>query len=120
MTEGDSKGDGIVSLLIEAHLRLLDLAGAVNVKINPNLNGLPGGDAAEKLLNGGAGFGLLAAVAVFILGAAQWGWGTNHNNYAQAVEGKGRMLKGAAGAFAVGAAAAVINFFYSAGTGVTP
>ena len=109
-----------MSLLIEAQLRLLDLAAAVNVKVNPDMNGLPVVDAAQKLINGGAGFALLACVAVGLIGAAQWGWGSHHSNYAQATEGKSRMLKGAGGAFAVGACAAVVNFFYSAGTGVTP
>ncbi len=109
-----------MSLLYEAKVRLLELEAAVNVKVNPDLNGLPGGDAAQKLINGGAGFALLACVAVALIGAAQWGWGTHNNHYALANEGKGRMLKGAGGAFAVGACAAVINFFYSAGTGVTP
>lgn len=103
-----------------ANLRLLEVVAALHVKVNPDPSGLPGGEAAQKLLNGGAAFGLLACAGVAIIGAAQWGFGTRSNNYSQADDGKGRILKGAAGAFGIGACAAVINFFYNAGSGVTP
>jgi hypothetical protein len=105
-----------VSLLQLAKLRLLDAVAAVNV--TPNPSGIPGGDAAQKLINGGAAFALMACVGVFIVGAAQWGWAKNAGNYSQADDGKGRMLKGVGGAFAIGAAAAVVNFFFNAGSAV--
>jgi hypothetical protein len=104
-----------VSLLQSAQLHL-EIFAAVNV--TPNLNGLPGGDAAQKLLNGGAGFGLLACLGAFVWGGAQWGFGSRSNNYSQADDGKTRMIKGVAGAFGIGAAAAVVNFFFNAGSAV--
>lgn len=107
-----------MSLLLTAQLLLVEAAAKVTV--NPNSGGLPGGAAAQKLINGLAGFGLMACVVALLWGAAQWGFGSRSNNYAQADDGKSRMLKGAAGAFGIGAAAAVINFFFSAGSGVTP
>lgn len=99
-----------------AYLYLIEAAQKVSV--NPNSSGLPGGPAAQKILNGAAGFALLACVGVVIWGAGQWGFGSKSNNYAQADDGKTRMLKGAGGAFGVGAAAAVINFFFDAGSAV--
>jgi hypothetical protein len=105
-----------VSLLQAAQLHLLEAFAAVSV--TPNLSGLPGGDAAQKLLNGGAGFGLLACLGAFVWGGAQWGFGSRSNNYSQADDGKTRMLKGVAGAFGIGAAAAVVNFFFNAGSAV--
>jgi hypothetical protein len=105
-----------VSLLHAANLYLLEVFAAVSV--SPNSGGLPGGDAAQKLLNGAAAFGLLACVGTVIIGAAQWGFGSRSSNYSQADDGKTRMLKGVGGAFGIGAAAAVINFFFGAGTAV--
>jgi len=105
-----------VSLLGLAQLHLLQAAAKVSV--NPDSSGLPGGAAAQKLVNGLAGFGLLACAGAVIWGAAQWGFASRSNNYSQADDGKTRMLKGVAGAFAIGAAAALINFFFNAGTAV--
>ena len=105
-----------MSFLQLAKLQLLEVVAAVNV--SPNPSGIPGGDAAQKLLNGGAAFGLLACVGTVIIGAAQWGFGSRSSNYSQADDGKTRMLKGVGGAFGIGAAAAVINFFFNAGSAV--
>ena len=92
---------------------------AARVTVNPDAGGLPGAGAFQKLLNGAAALALLACVAAFVIGAAQWGFGSRSQNYSQAADGKERMLKSAAGAFGIGAVAAVINFFYKAGTGVS-
>jgi hypothetical protein len=105
-----------VSFLQLAKLQLLEVVAAVNV--SPNPSGIPGGDAVQKLLNGGAAFGLLACVGTVIIGAAQWGFGSRSSNYSQADDGKTRMLKGVGGAFGIGAAAAIINFFFNAGSAV--
>lgn len=101
-----------------ASIHLFLLTAASQVSVNPNSTGLPGGQAAQKIINGAAGFGLMACVGAVLWGAAQWGFGSRSNNYAQADDGKSRMLKGVGGAFGIGAAAAVINFFFNAGTGV--
>lgn len=94
------------------------LTAAEKVQVNPDPGGLPGSGAAQKLLNGGAALGLLACVGTFVIGAAQWGFGSRAQNYSQATDGRERMLKSLGGAFAIGAVAAVVNFFYTAGTGV--
>lgn len=107
-----------MSYLDLANLYLLQLIAKVDVKVNPNLDALPGGSAAQKLLNGVAGFGLLYAAGKFILGAAQWSFGSRNGNFGHADEGKSRMLGGVGTAFAIGAAAAVVNFFFGAGTTV--
>ena len=94
------------------------LTAAEKVAVNPNPGGLPGSDAFQKLLNGAAALALLACVGAFVIGAAQWGFGSRGQNYSQATDGRERMLKSLGGAFGIGAVAAVINFFYTAGTGV--
>jgi hypothetical protein len=98
----------------QAHL----FAAASKVTVNPESSALPGLDAIHKLVNGLAALGLLACVAAFVVGAGQVGFGNHSNNYSQAADGKERMLKSLGGAFAIGAVAAVINFFYNAGSGV--
>ncbi|HEX8752240.1 MAG TPA: hypothetical protein VF731_02385 [Solirubrobacterales bacterium] len=107
-----------MSLISSVHLLLL--TAATKVSVNPDPGGLPGGDAAQKLINGAAAFGLMACLGAFLWGGAQWGLGSRSNNYSQADDGKSRMLKGVGGAFGIGAAAAVINFFFNAGSGVHP
>lgn len=93
-------------------------AEKLNVNVNPDPGGLPGIGAFQKLLNGAAAAAMIACAFGFLLGAGQWAIGSRSSNYSQAADGKERLLKSAAGAFAVGAVAAVINFFYVAGTGV--
>ena len=105
-----------MSLLQAANLYLLQAAAKVSV--TPDSGGLPGGEAAQKLINGAAGFGLMACVGAVLWGAAQWGFGSRSGNYSHADDGKTRMLKGVGGAFGIGAAAALINFFFNAGSGV--
>lgn len=88
---------------------------AAAVKVNPNPDALPGMPTAEKLVNGGAAFIILACVAGALFGIGQWVLGTRHGNVGQADAGKSRVLAAVLGAFAVGALAAIINFFVSAG-----
>lgn len=91
---------------------------AEKINVNPDPGALPGIGAFQKLLNGAAAAAMIACAFGFLLGAGQWAIGSRSSNYSQAADGKERLLKSAAGAFAVGAVAAVINFFYVAGTGV--
>lgn len=88
------------------------------VKVKPNPNGLPGTPALEKLINGLAAITLLACVAAVLIGAAQWALGSKSNNYSHASDGKQKVLYGLLGAFVVGGAAALINFFYNSGAAV--
>lgn len=106
-----------MSVLQTVHFQLTEIAAAVSVKPNPS--GLPGVEALQKIVNGAAALGLLACVGAFVWGAAQWGFGSRANNYSQASDGRERMLKSVGGAFAIGSVAAVINFFYNAGSGVS-
>jgi hypothetical protein len=106
----------VVSALEKVQFHLTELLAAVSV--SPNPNGLPGVSALQKLLNGAAALALMACLAAFVIGAAQWGFGKNSGNYSHAADGRERMLKSAGGAFCIGAVAAVINFFYNAGSTV--
>jgi Family of unknown function (DUF6112) len=98
------------------HLHLVELAAAVSV--NPEQGRLPGLESFQKLLNGAARLAILACVAAFVIGAGQWAFGNRAHNYSQSADGRERMLKALAGAFAIGAVAAFVNFFYDAGAAV--
>jgi TRAP-type C4-dicarboxylate transport system permease small subunit len=91
---------------------------AADVSVNPNSDSLPGTDAFQKLLNGFAKLALLACLGGFLLGAAQWALGNRSNNYSQASDGKGRLMISLLGAFAIGASAVMINYFFGAGSAV--
>jgi NhaP-type Na+/H+ or K+/H+ antiporter len=102
---------------LAAFVRLqIALNAAVSVKPNPN--GLPGIPALQKLVDGLAAVALLGCVAGVLIGAAQWALGSRSNNYSHASDGKSKVLYGLLGAFVIGAAAAIINFFYSSGSAV--
>lgn len=96
----------------------LQIAAASAVHVKPNPNGLPGTPALEKLVDGLAAVALLGCVAGVLIGAAQWALGSRSNNYSHASDGKSKVLYGLLGAFVIGAAAAIINFFYSSGSAV--
>jgi Family of unknown function (DUF6112) len=91
---------------------------AQEIHVRPNPEGLPGIPALQKLVNGLAAVALLGCAAAVVLGAAQWALGSRSNNYSHASDGKSKVLYGLLGAFVVGAAAAIVNFFYTSGSAV--
>lgn len=95
---------------------LVTLAQRVN--LNPDPGNLPGGDVLQNLTNGIAGFALIFCLIGLVLSAGLWALGSNSNNYQQTFVGKRGFAVCAMGSLLIGAAAAIINFFYSAGTGV--
>ena len=94
------------------------LLSSAAVKVNPNSNALPGMPAAEKLVDGLAAFILLGCAVGALLGIGQWVLGSRTNNYSQADSGRSKVAIAAGGAFLVGALAAIINFFVTAGGAV--
>ncbi len=94
------------------------LSALANVSVKPNPHALPGTSAIEKLIDGLAAFALLACVGGVLIGAAQWALGSKSGNYSHASDGRSKVMYGLLGAFVIGAAAAIINFFYSSGSAV--
>lgn len=91
---------------------------AQRVNLNPDPGELPGGDVLQSLTNGIAGFALIFCLIGLVLSAGLWALGSNSNNYQQTFVGKRGFAVCAMGALLIGAAAAIINFFYGAGQGV--
>lgn len=91
---------------------------AQKVNLNPDPGKLPGGDVLQSLTNGLAGFALIFCLIGLVASAGLWALGSNSNNYQQTFAGKRGLAVCAIAALLIGAAAAIINFFYGAGQGV--
>lgn len=91
---------------------------AQRVNLNPDPDGLPGGDVLQELTDGIAGFSLVVCLIGLVLGAAMWGIGSTSSNYQQTFVGKRAFAVSALAALLIGGAAAIINFFYGAGQSI--
>lgn len=100
------------ALLLRTSLRM------VAISTRPDPSGLPGGAAMQRLLNGLVFDGLLACVAAIVFGAATWFVGSHTGNFAAAVGGRRAVVAGMVGALLIGAAAAIVNFFFAADSAV--
>jgi hypothetical protein len=88
------------------------------VKLTPDLSALPGGAALQQLVNGLAGWALLAALGALVVGAVAWALGAHAHNVNQAAAGRRAVLTAGAAALIIGAAPELINFFFSFGKSV--
>jgi hypothetical protein len=82
-----------------------------DVDITPNRNGLPGVDAAIRIVGALLTFGLIAAVAGVAIGAMVWAVGSHSSNPHYASRGKMGVLVSAGAAILVGSAVTIANFF---------
>jgi hypothetical protein len=96
------------------------LASAANPvpQVTPDASALPGGAALQVLIDGLAFYALAVSVAVLIGGAAAWAVGSNTGNVEWATNGKRATVVSACAAVLVGAASALVRFFYGLGTQV--
>ncbi|MHB8318049.1 MAG: DUF6112 family protein [Acidimicrobiales bacterium] len=89
-----------------------------NVTLSPNTGALPGGATLQQLTNGIGGWALVLSLVGLVIGAAAWALGAHSQNYHQSFSGKRAVLISGLAALLIGAAPALINFFFHAGTGV--
>jgi hypothetical protein len=89
------------------------------VSVTPDGGALPGTAQLQSLVNGLAFWGLLACVGVLLAGSAFWAGGSRSSNYGAVANGKSMVFGGAVGAALIGGAAAIVNFFYTVGQGVS-
>lgn len=85
------------------------------IQLSPSATGLPGGSVLQGLVNGLGWWGLIAALAGLVIGAATWALGAHTNNYQHATTGRRAVLVSAAAALVIGAAPTLLNFFFAAG-----
>jgi hypothetical protein len=89
------------------------------VTVEPNPGGLPGGDAVQNLVGGIAYYALIVVVAAFLAGMALMAFGSLSSNPRSSALGKATAVVSLLAAFGIGAAAAIVNFFYNSGGGVS-
>ncbi len=97
-------------------MEMLIVAQKVSLRPDPGI--LPGGEVLQDLTNGIAGFALIFCLVGLVAGAGLWAIGSNSNNYQQTFTGKRAFAISTLAALLIGAAAAIINFFYGAGQSV--
>ncbi len=90
----------------------------LDVSLNPNPGALPGGNALQQLADGLGGWALIACLLGLVVGAALWALGAHSQNYGQAYVGRRAVLVSVGAALLIGAAPALINFFFHLGLGV--
>lgn len=89
-----------------------------DVSLVPDTGNLPGGAVLQHLTDGLGGWALLATLAGLVVGAGIWALGSHAQNYQHAYVGRRTVLVSGLAALLVGAAPALVNFFFHAGQGV--
>lgn len=98
---------------------LIHLVGAGAFDFNATAKAtLPGASTAEKLVSGIMFYSLVFCLVGLVLSAGMWAVGAFSNNYTQSVNGKKGFLICAGSALAIGAAKALVQYFYNEGSGV--
>jgi len=91
---------------------------AYDLQINPDPSGVPGTQAFQRLINGMAVY-VIGLLGVGLMGGgAFWALGHHSGNYRASEAGKMAIITSLVGAFVVGGAAALVNFFVHAGGGI--
>jgi hypothetical protein len=89
-----------------------------NVNLSPSLTSLPGSSALLSFANGIAAWALVGCLIALLVGAALWAIGSHSQNMHQSMSGRRAVLTSIVAALLVGAAPALINFFFNTGVGV--
>lgn len=76
---------------------------------------LPGTPQLQQLIDGFGTWALMAALAGMLIGAAVWALGHHSSNYQQSASGRKGLLVSVIAALVVGAAPALVNFFFGLG-----
>ncbi len=72
----------------------------------------------QNLMNGLQFWALALALVGLVIGAAAWALGSHGQNYQQTFVGRRAVLISGLAALLIGAGPGIVNFFYTAGTGV--
>jgi hypothetical protein len=90
----------------------------VDVTLTPDPGQLPGGATLQQLTNGIGGWALILSLVGLVVGAAAWALGAHSQNYQQSYIGRRTVLVSGLAALLIGAAPAIINFFFHTGQAV--
>jgi Mn2+/Fe2+ NRAMP family transporter len=81
------------------------------VTAHPDLQGLPGSNVLQQLVNGAQAWALVIALLGAFVGAGLWAVASHSHNHHYAARGRMAALVSAAAALIVGAAPGLVNFF---------
>lgn len=87
--------------------------GAVTAK--PNLQGLPGSNVLQQLVNGVEAWALVITLLGAFIGAGLWAVASHTHNHHYAARGRMAALVSGAAALVIGAAPGLVNFFATLG-----
>ena len=94
------------------------VAEAPGLSVNPSPSSLPGATQLQTLIDGLGFWALLAALAGMLIGAVLWAVGHHSSNYQQAYSGRKGVVVSGAAAMVIGAAPALVRFFFNLGNQV--
>jgi len=97
---------------------LMALSGGI-VNLTPDPGGIPGAATIQSIANGIGWWALLLSLLGLVIGAATWALGSHSNNYQYATTGRRAVIVSGLAALIIGAAPALVNFFFSAGQRVS-
>ena len=86
------------------------------VTAHPDLQGLPGSNVLQQLVNGAEAWALVIALLGVFIGAGLWAVASHSHNHHYAARGRMAAAVSGASALIVGAAPGLINFFAHLGT----
>ena len=92
---------------------LLAVSTVPTIQTDPN--GLPGTDQLTSLASGLGFWALLIAIAAMVVGAAMWAIGNHSQNYQQSFNGRRAVLASGLAALVIGAAPALVHWFFNLG-----
>jgi hypothetical protein len=81
------------------------------VTAHPDLQGLPGSNVLQQLVNGAEAWSLVIALLGAFIGAGLWAVASHSHNHQYAARGRMAALISGASALIVGAAPGLVNFF---------
>src|SRR5260370_4695502 len=86
-----------------------------DVTLTPDSGTLPGGAVLQHLTDGLGWWALVLALVGLLIGAAAWALGAHSQNYHQSFAGRRTVLVSGLAALLIGAAPALVDFFFHAG-----
>jgi len=89
-----------------------------SVTLTPSTADLPGSAVLQSLVNGVASWALIGAMAALLIGAVMWAVGNQTQNMQTSSAGRRAVVTALVAAILLGAAPALINFFFTSGTTV--
>ncbi|HWE10542.1 MAG TPA: DUF6112 family protein [Solirubrobacteraceae bacterium] len=89
----------------------MDAASVGAVTAHPDLQGLPGSNVLQQLVNGAEAWALVIALLGAFIGAGLWAVASHTHNHHYAGRGRMAALISGAAALVVGAAPGLVNFF---------